>query len=153
MKEMKDRTKKGVNWRRIGRNCLAYAGGLTLRFILVKFLWWDRRPDLESMWPKGMVKDKLGRSTIENNEINQCYLTCLGTNDSTLRTLLSKADVHSPPVRREPFPVYRISTTTPSGEKTRLYVESKDSTYNIFKIEDLPGTTKNHICDCKQVAF
>jgi hypothetical protein len=35
----------------------------------------------------------------------------------------------------------------------RLYVESKDSTYNIFKIEDLPGTTKNHICDCKTVDF
>lgn len=153
MKEMKDPAKKGVNWIRIGRNFLAYAGGLILGFILVKFLWWDRRPDLESMWPKGMVKDKLGRSTIESNEVNQCYLTCLGTNDSTLRTLLSKGDVHFPPVRREPYPVYRISTTTSSGEKTRFYVESKDSTYNIFKIEDLPGTTKNHMCDCKQVAF
>src|SRR5687767_4167231 len=126
MKEMKDPGKNPVNWKRIGRNFLAYGGGLTLGFILVKFLWWDRRPDLDSLWPKGMVKDKLGRSTIENNEINTCYLTCLGTNDSTLRTLLKTGDVHFPPVRREPFPVYRISTTTPSGEKTRLYVRSEE---------------------------
>jgi hypothetical protein len=150
---MKDPRKNNINWKRIGRNFLAYGGGLTIGFILMKYLWWDQRTDLESMWPKGMVKSKIGRSTIESNEINTCYLTCLGTNDSTLRTLLSKGDVHFPPVRREPFPVYRISTSSPSGEKLRLYVESKDSTYNIFKIEDLPGTSKNHICDCKTVEF
>jgi len=153
MKEMKDPAKTGVNWKRIGRNFIAYGGGLTLGFILVKFLWWDQRPDLDSLWPKGMAKEKIARSTIENNEINSCYLNCLHTTDSALRVLIKDADIKMPPVRREPYPVYRISTSSATGEKVRLYIESKDSTYNIFKVEDLPGTTKNHLCDCKQVAF
>lgn len=150
---MKELQKKERDWKRIRRNFFAYALGIGLGTIAVKFLWWDNRKDLDSMWPKGMVKDKIARSSAEKNDLNECYLTCLGTNDSTLRILLSKGDVHFPPMRREPYPVYRISTLSSTGEKMRFYIESKDSTFNIFKVEDLPGTTKNHICDCKTVEF
>lgn len=149
---MKELQKQPTNWKRIRRNMLAYVFGIGLGAFLVWALWLRNR-DVPSFWPEGMVKDKLMKSTIEENDINMCYLTCLQTNDSVLRASFKKADVQFPPVKREPFPVYRIATSTSSGEKMRLYIESKDSTYNILKLEDLPGTTKNHICDCKVAGF
>ena len=149
---MKDLQKKPTNWKRIGRNLLAYVFGIGLGTVLVWALWLRNR-DVPNFWPVGMVKDKLMRSSIEENDLNKCYLGCLQTNDSLLRISFKKSDVKFPPVKREPFPVYRITTTSSSGEKIRYYIESKDSTYNILKVEDLPGTTKNHICDCKPAAL
>lgn len=149
---MKELQKEPTNWKRIGRNALAYVLGIGLGTILVWALWLRNR-DVPNFWPEGMAKDKLMRSTIEENDMNICYLTCLETTDSLLKIQFKRGDVKFPPVKREPFPVYKISITTLSGEKTRLYIESKDSTYNILKLEDLPGTTKNHICDCKAVDF
>jgi len=147
---MKELQKQPTNWKKIGKNALAYIFGIGLGTVLVWALWLRNR-DVPSFWPEGMVKDKLMGSTIEVNDLNACYLTCLGTSDSLLKIQFKKGDVQFPPVKREPFPVYKILTTTTTGEKTRLYVESKDSTYNILKLEDLPGTTKNHICDCKSI--
>lgn len=149
---MKDPGKSSLNWKRISRNFLAYALGIGLGTLLVWALWLRNR-DIPKFWPVGMVKESILKSTIENNETNTCYLNCLGLNDSTLRVSLSKGDLTMPPVRRKPYPVYRISPASTTGEKTRMYIEVKDSTYNIFRVEDLPGTTRNHVCDCKQVSF
>ena len=151
---MKELKKKEINWRRIGRGILAYGFGIGLGAFLVWALWLRNR-DVPSMWPEGMVKDKIGRSKIENGSINTCYMNCLQVNDSLIRTTLKKGDVkfRISKTRRNPAPVYAIDTRSNDGEKMRWWIESKDSTYNIFRIDDLPGTTKNHICDCKPVVF
>jgi hypothetical protein len=149
---MKDLRKKEVNWSRIFRGFLAYGTGIGLGIFLVWALWLRNR-DIPNFWPGGMVREKIVESTIETNNINTCYLNCLGTTDSSLRILIKRADVKMPPARRQPYPVYGITTLSSTGEKVRLWIESKDSTYNIFKIEDLPGTTKNHDCKCEEVNF
>jgi hypothetical protein len=151
---MKDLNKKEINWKRIGRNLLAYILGIGLGSVLVWALWLRNR-DVPSFWPEGMVRDKIVEATLEPNDTNACFLTCLATTDSLVRNAIKKGDVKFSisKTRRKPAPVYAIDTKSLSGEKIRWWIESKDSTYNIFKIDDLPGTTKNHICDCKPVAF
>lgn len=151
---MKDLNKKEINWRRIGRNLAAYIVGIGLGSFLVWALWLRNR-DVPEFWPEGMVKDKIFKSTMDSNATNQCYIKCLQTNDSLVRTIIKKGDVKFSisKTRRKPAPVYAIDTRSLSGEKVRWWIESKDSTYNIFKVDDLPGTTKNHICDCKPVEF
>ncbi len=149
---MKELQEQPTNWKRIGRNALAYVLGIGLGAVLVWALWLRNR-DVPNFWPEGMARDKLVRSEIEENGLNKCYLTCLETNDSLLRVSFKKADIKFPPIRREPYPIYRVSTSSLSGVKIRFYIESKDSTYNIMKVEDLPGTTKNHLCDCKGAEF
>jgi hypothetical protein len=151
---MKDLNKKEINWKRIGRNLLAYIFGIGLGSVLVWALWLRNR-DVPSFWPEGMVRDKIVQSTLEPNDTNACFLKCMATTDSLLRNSIKKGDVKFSisKTRRKPAPVYAIDTKTLSGEKTRWWIESKDSTYNIFKIDDLPGTTKNHICDCHPVPF
>lgn len=151
---MKDLQKKEINWRRIVRGFLAYGFGIGLGTFLVWALWLRHR-DVPSMWPEGMVKEKIGWSKIESNSTNDCYMKCLNINDSLIKNTIKSGDVKFSisKTRREPAPVYAIDTKSKEGEKIRWWVESKDSTYNIFRIDDLPGTTKNHICDCKPVVF
>ena len=151
---MKDLQKKEINWRRIIRGFFAYGFGIGLGTFLV-WAFWLRNRDIPSFWPEGMVKDKIGWSKIEQNPTNDCYMKCLTTNDSLIKTTIKKGDVKFSisKTRRNPAPVYAIDTNSKEGEKIRWWVESKDSTYNIFRIDDLPGTTKNHICDCKPVKF
>jgi len=149
---MKDLKKKEVNWVRIGRNLLAYVLGIGIGSVLVWALWLRNR-DIPSFWPEGRVKDQIKASTIETNDLNNCYLSCYETTDSLFRSLIVSGDVKFPPARRKPYPVYGISTVTSSGEKTRWWIESKDSTYNILKVEDMPGTTKNHFCKCNPASF
>ena len=151
---MKELKKKEINWRRIRRGLFAYGFGIGLGAFLVWALWLRNR-DTPNFWPEGMVKDKIFRSKIEDGATNICYMNCIQVNDSLIRTTLKKGDVkfRISKTRRTPAPVYAIDTRSIDGEKMRWWIESKDSTYNIFRIDDLPGTTKNHICDCKPVVF
>ncbi len=151
---MKDLQKKEINWKRIFRGFAAYGVGIGMGSFLVWALWLKNR-DVPSMWPEGMVKDKIFRSKIEPGSTNDCYLGCMKANDSVIRATLKKGDVKFSisKTRRDPAPVYAIDTRSAEGEKMRWWIESKDSTYNIFRIDDLPGTTRNHVCDCSPVTF
>jgi hypothetical protein len=151
---MKELQKKEINWKRIIRGFLAYGFGIGLGSFLVWALWLRNR-DVPNFWPEGMVKEKITDASLEINTTNECYLKCFGINDSLLRKEIGKGDVKFSisKTRRKPAPVYAIDTRTNTGEKVRWWIESKDSTYNIFRIDDLPGTTKNHLCDCTPVAF
>jgi hypothetical protein len=151
---MKELQKKEINWKRIIRGFLAYGFGIGLGSFLVWALWLRNR-DVPSFWPEGMVKDKITNALIEPNTTNDCYLKCMETNDSLVRNLLKKGDVKFSisKTRKVAAPIYAIDTRTVSGEKVRWWIESKDSTYNIFRIDDLPGTTKNHLCDCTPINF
>src|SRR5688572_5579172 len=149
---MKDLRKKEINWVRIWRGFVAYGLGIGIGIFLVWALWLRNR-DVPNFWPEGMVKDKIMRSTIEPNEVNVCYLECISTTDSLLRLSIKKGDVRFPPVKREPYPVYAIDTKTDKNEKIRWWVESRDTTYNIYKMEDLPGTAINHSCQCPEINF
>ncbi len=146
--------KKPIEWKRIIRGFVAYGLGIGLGTFLVWALWLRNR-ETPNMWPEGMVKDQIGRSKMETNPINDCYLKCFALNDSILKKELKKGDVifGISKTRRKPAPVYAIDISSVKGEKMRWWIESKDSTYNIFKMEDLPGTTSNHICDCQPVSF
>jgi hypothetical protein len=151
---MKELNKKEINWKRIIRGFLAYGVGIGLGSFLVWALWLKNR-DVPNFWPEGMVKEKIMTASMEPNVTNDCFLKCMETNDSLFRSSLKKGDVKFSisKTRRKPSPVYAIDTRNSVGENTRWWIESKDSTYNIFRIDDLPGTTKNHLCDCKAVEF
>lgn len=144
---------KQRNWGRIRRNFIIYIASMGVGSVLVWFFWLRNR-DVPSLWPEGMVKDKISRSTLLPNDTNQCYLTCLHTNDSILKQLVQQGNVrfNYSKGRRTP-PVYAIDTKSDKGVMMRLWIESADSTFNIFKIDDLPGTTENHSCQCPVVTF
>lgn len=151
---MKDLRKKERNWRRIGRGFLAYVFGIGLGTFLVWALWLRNR-DTPNMWPTGMVKDRIIRSTVGPDSLNTCYFNCTGINDSIFKTEVLKADVkfRISKTRRKPAPIYALDIHSTKGEKMRWWIESGDSIYNIFKVEDLPGTALNHSCNCKTVNF
>lgn len=151
---MKELNKKERNWKRIGRGFLAYTFGIALGTFLVWALWLRNR-DTPNMWPTGMVKDRIVRSSLGGDSLNSCYLSCTQLNDSLFKQAVLGADVRFriSKTRRKPAPVYALDINLDSGVKMRWWIESGDSIYNIFKVEDLPGTTLNHTCNCKPVNF
>lgn len=151
---MKEIKKKERNWKRIGRGFLAYTFGIALGTFLVWALWLRNR-ETPNMWPTGMVKDRIIRSTPGMDSLNTCFFECTKRNDSLFKAEVLKADVkfRISKTRRKPAPIYALDISSDKGEKMRWWIESGDSIYNIFKIEDLPGASLNHNCECQSVNF
>lgn len=148
---MEIREKKSFDWTRFKRLSIYYIVGLVIGSIAVYFFFGDRNNN-PKVGLNGILLEELQKKTPYQDVNNECYFQCINANDSILDRWLENGDVKiniSKP-RREPFRVYAIDLKTQIEGDMRIWFEFRDTTYTIMKVEDLPSSSKNHLCkDCK----